>query len=239
MLNWKFLLVAVLALTMLAPTVLAEGIDDVELNPNLDYLILVNDNHPYEFGGEYDRVLTETVEVDGRTEYVAMEWVPDAFGEASLVEKATYAAFVRLQSELAKRGLLVQLYAGYWSKEDQQWLVDQYADKDPPIWKVADVGCTGHHTGLQLWIYIWDTYGGDHYLWGAETQERQETMPQFKILHELMPDYGFIDRYPAGKEDLTTTQAEPYEIRFVGSAEVAHEIMDGGLCLEEYLELSK
>ena len=40
--NWKILVVLVLAMTMLAPVALASGIDDVELNPGLDYLILVN-----------------------------------------------------------------------------------------------------------------------------------------------------------------------------------------------------
>ena len=42
-----------------------------------------------------------------------------------------------------------------------------------------------------------------------------------------------------GKEEWTGTQSEPFEIRFVGSPEVAHAIMDNGLCLEEYLEMNK
>ena len=52
---------------------------------------------------------------------------------------------------------------------------------------------------------------------------------------ESLADFGFIDRYPGGKEQITGFPSEPYEIRFVGSAEVAHAIMDNGLCLEEYI----
>ena len=204
---------------------------DVALNPELDYLILVNDENPYEFGGTYDKALTKK---DENGAYTAMTWVPDVAGDATLVEKAAFEAFVRLQADLAKKGILIQIYSGYRTEEDQQWLADFYKE-NPPIWKVSAAGLSGHHTGLELWIYVWDTFEGDQFLWGAETIERQKENPRFKLIHEVMPDYGFIDRYPEGKEGWTGTPAEPYEIRFVGSPEVAHEIMDNGLCLEEYL----
>ena len=241
--NWKIVaLVLVLMMAMMPTALAAAPSPELQgqmwiLNPELDYLILVNDEHPYGFGGEYDTALTRKT-ADGV--YTAMTWAPDTSGDATLVENATYEAFLHLQADLAKRGLLIQLYSGYRSEEDQQGLVDYFEEVGTqPIWKVAEAGCSGHHTGLQLWIYIWDTFEGDHFLWGAETLERQESIPRFKVLHEVMPDYGFIDRYPAGKEEWTGTPAEPYEIRFVGSSEVAHEIMDNNLCLEEYLELNK
>lgn len=228
----KMLLAILVTIVMLSAltTGFAETLR-IELNPRLDYLILVNDDHPYEFGGEYDEILTEK---DENGKFVAMFPAPDTTGVPTLVEKATYDAFVRLQGELAKRGLLIQLFSGYRSQEDQKWLVDTYKD-NPPIWWVGGEDTSGHLTGLELWIYVWDVFEGEEFMWGAETQERAETISRFKILHELMPDYGFIDRYPAGKEDWTGVSSEPYEIRFVGSPVVAHEIMDNGLCLEEYL----
>lgn len=232
------ILLAVLMLTtMLFATAGAEGFD-VELNPGLDYLILVNDEQAYEFGGEYDKVLTET---DEHGEYVAMVMAPDVYGDETPVEKATYAAFVRLQGALAKRGLLVQLYSGYWSEGLHESLIESHKDNMPTIWKLPKVGHSDHNTGLTIWVYIWDRFEGvdEKYLWGVETQERSEAFPQFAILHELLPDYGFIDRYPLGKEEWTGTQSEPFEIRFVGSPEVAHAIVDNGLCLEEYLEMNK
>ena len=54
-----------------------------------------------------------------------------------------------------------------------------------------------------------------------------------KWLKENAADYGFILRYPADKEKITDIEFEPWHYRYVGEA--AHEIMDRGLCLEEYV----
>lgn len=233
--SFKVLVITMLVMVLLVPMALAEEASasklNVQLNPQLDYLVLVNNDNPYEFGGEYDTTLTEKNE---NGEYVAMSYVPDTGGEPTLVEKATFMAFTQLQANLAQRGMLVQLLSGYRTKDDQDWLVNYYKE-NPVSWSVAEAGKSEHHTGLVLSVQIW--YHGDDgkYLWFTETEERQEAIPFFALLHEVMPDYGFIDRFPAGKEDWTGYGSEPFEIRFVGSAEVAHEIMDNGLCLEEYL----
>ena len=46
-------------------------------------------------------------------------------------------------------------------------------------------------------------------------------------------DYGFIIRYPAGKEDITGFMYEPWHVRYVGK-ELARTLTDQGLTLEEY-----
>jgi D-alanyl-D-alanine carboxypeptidase len=46
--------------------------------------------------------------------------------------------------------------------------------------------------------------------------------------------FGFIVRYPAGKEDVTGYEYEPWHIRYVGD-EAAREIYENGLTLEEYV----
>jgi len=45
--------------------------------------------------------------------------------------------------------------------------------------------------------------------------------------------YGFIIRYPEGKEQLTGYQYEPWHIRYLG-IEMATKVYESGLCLEEY-----
>ncbi len=47
--------------------------------------------------------------------------------------------------------------------------------------------------------------------------------------------FGFIIRYPKGKEEITKYQYEPWHIRYVG-VEPAKAIMENNLTLEEYLE---
>lgn len=49
-------------------------------------------------------------------------------------------------------------------------------------------------------------------------------------------EYGFILRYPTDKSAFTGVGYEPWHYRYVG-VEVARVIMDGGLCLEEYIVL--
>lgn len=47
-------------------------------------------------------------------------------------------------------------------------------------------------------------------------------------------EYGFILRYPQGKEEITGYCFEPWHWRYVGGA--AKEIYTQGLCLEEYIK---
>ena len=46
--------------------------------------------------------------------------------------------------------------------------------------------------------------------------------------------YGFILRYPKGKEEITGIVFEPWHFRYVGK-EYAREITEKGICLEEFL----
>ena len=49
-------------------------------------------------------------------------------------------------------------------------------------------------------------------------------------------EYGFIMRYPFGKTELTGIYYEPWHFRYVGK-ELAKELYDLGLCLEEYMNM--
>ncbi len=54
-------------------------------------------------------------------------------------------------------------------------------------------------------------------------------------LKEHCDEYGFILRYPLGKEYITGIQYEPWHFRYVGK-EAATEIMKRGITLEEFLD---
>lgn len=49
-------------------------------------------------------------------------------------------------------------------------------------------------------------------------------------------EYGFIVRYPEGKSDITGILYEPWHFRYVG-VELAKELYDLGLCMEEYMDM--
>ena len=51
----------------------------------------------------------------------------------------------------------------------------------------------------------------------------------------VFAEYGFIQRYPEGKEHVTGYPPEGWHLRYVGKehAEIIHK---AGICLEEYLD---
>lgn len=53
-------------------------------------------------------------------------------------------------------------------------------------------------------------------------------------LHEHCWEYGFILRYPEGKEDITGIVYEHWHYRYVGT-KVSMAMKDTGLTLEEYV----
>ena len=203
-----------------------DDVFSIGLNQSRDYLIIVNEKNAYQFGGAYDKALQND-----------LIYVADMEGAPTPLEKGANLAFSMLKQRLHSEGIKVELYSGYRTKEDQEWVYSYYSNLEG--WaetnKVLEPGDSEHHTGLLLNIVIWGEEDGKM-TWITETPERQASHPEFKKVHESLADFGFIDRYPAGKENITGIPHEPYEIRFVGSSKIAHEIMDNNLCLEEYLE---
>ncbi|MBQ7089249.1 MAG: D-alanyl-D-alanine carboxypeptidase family protein [Clostridia bacterium] len=120
----------------------------------------------------------------------------------------------------------------YWRKVNEY--KGRYSDPVQLQSKAGEVvkrpGYSEHNLGLAV-----DLYGsGDHTL----TSSFANTAA-YKWLIEHCADYGFILRFPKGKESVTGVIYEAWHFRYVGDADIAHEIMDNGLCLEEYLEQTR
>ena len=90
---------------------------------------------------------------------------------------------------------------------------------------VALPGTSEHQLGLAVDII-------DTQLW--DLVEEQENLPAQKWLMEHSWEYGFLFRYPKDKTDVTGIIYEPWHYRYVGR-ELAKEIHDAGLTLEEYM----
>lgn len=90
---------------------------------------------------------------------------------------------------------------------------------------VAKAGESEHQTGLSMDIL------SDEYL---SLDDGFENTIAFSWLEDNMSNFGFILRFPKGKEDITGYSYEPWHIRYVGIS-AATEIMEEGLTLEEYL----
>ena len=127
-------------------------------------------------------------------------------------------------------GLSVVLSSGYRSYETQTYLfnrkVSQYGEEVAQT-IVARPGTSEHQTGLCC--DITDRY----YEMKDASLENTEL---YQWMYEHCSEYGFIVRFPKGKEDVTGIIYEPWHFRYVGP-EAAAYIMEHDLTLEEFLEL--
>ena len=201
----------------------------IGLNPKRDYLILVNKDHQFEFNGEYDKSLKKD-----------LIYVSNVHGDPIQIEKGAYLAFSLFRKYLNEsEGVDVDLYDCYHSKKEQEWYSEQNTGfgSDSTNNNPIDMpGYSERHTGLLLQIKVRQPLGETgKEVWTTELFEPQSDNPYFQKVHENLAKYGFIMRYPDHKEAITGSPYRPYEIRFVGSSEVARSITNNQLCLEEYL----
>ena len=128
------------------------------------------------------------------------------------------------------KGLHVFLSSGYRSYETQTYLynrkVSQYGEAVAQT-IVAKPGTSEHQTGLCC--DITDQY---YEMKDASLENTQ----MYKWMSQHCDEYGFIVRFPKGKEDITGIIYEPWHFRYVGK-EAAAYIMEHDLTLEEFLEL--
>ena len=85
-------------------------------------------------------------------------------------------------------------------------------------------GSSEHQIGLAIDI-ISDGY--------SNLDEGFENTAAGKWLHDNSYKYGFILRYPKGKEEITSIEYEPWHFRYVG-VDAATIIYDNDICLEEF-----
>ena len=154
------------------------------------------------------------------------------------IEKSCKEPLEQMLADCRKAGHGVAIVSGYRRNSTQITLynkkVNYYLDQglSPADARkeagkvVAMPGTSEHELGLAVDLVDNTYYGLD------EAQENTDTQ---KWLMEHCWDYGFILRYPNNKSDKTGIIYEPWHYRYVGK-EVAKELKESGLCLEEYLE---
>ncbi len=120
-----------------------------------------------------------------------------------------------------------------YERKVQQYLDAGYSEADAKTeaakW-VAPPGTSEHHTGLAM-----DIVSADYFDYYSDLEHDFDKFDEFDWLIAHCAEYGFILRYPEGKEDITGITYEPWHYRYVGK-EAAEVIMSKGICLEEYLE---
>ncbi len=184
----------------------------------IDYMALVNKE--YALPEKWEEML-ETVTFT------------NSVGDEVEVEKKAYEAYLKLKEALAKENIFVDLDFARRSIAAQQDIWDRFMETYGEVYTktyVAVPGHSEHHTGLALDLYL-IIDGKDVYL-----NEEMILYPEiWAKIHEKLADYGFILRYPEGKEAITGYGYEAWHIRYIDNVKIAREIMEKGITLEEYL----
>lgn len=138
-------------------------------------------------------------------------------------DQTAYNALIKLQDAASRAGYSMPLLSGYRSYDYQAQLYENYVARDGQA--AADrysarPGHSEHQSGLAFDV------GDIDYDFGKTARG--------KWLAAHCAEFGFILRYPQGKESITGYMYEPWHIRYVG-INAAKIIMNNSLTLEEYL----
>ena len=173
---------------------------------NSPYLILVNQAHPL-------------------TEELPFTIVP-YHSECPLnhhpnIEQETHEYWCQYRDFLRSNGIYVDSSSGYRSISDQVQIYEEIAQEKGPVYAkqyVALPGTSEHHTGLAIDIVIkvGDTWYEDY---------EESLTAAYDFIAQTCSRYGFIIRFPKGKEDITGYNYEPWHIRYVGSRTIAEEYL--------------
>lgn len=123
--------------------------------------------------------------------------------------------------------------SGFRSYDRQVELFESYAEEhgeEEANTYSAKPGESEHQTGLVMDVTS-EEVGFDLNTDFGETEEG-------KWLQDHAHEYGFIIRYPEGKEDITQYQFEPWHIRYVGK-QAAETIYENQSTLEEYFNIDE
>ena len=217
----KRIISVILALILVAVVIItlaACGKKEPEKEQGIDYLVLVN---------------KENKLPDDWEENLKTVTVKNSLGDDVEVENEAYDAYLQLKDALLAEGIHVDLDSARRSVAAQQQIWDDFTVKYGEAYTkryVAVPGYSEHHTGLALDLYL-NIDGTDVY----ENEDMVVYTDIWASIKDKLPEYGFILRYLEGKEAITGYGYEPWHIRYVGSKEIAKEIMDKGITLEEYL----
>ena len=156
-----------------------------------------------------------------------------ALSNGEKVDERIYPELQKMFDDARAAGLELFVAQGYRTEAEQKRLLDQKQEayenegNSPAEAKelaekwVAVPGTSEHQLGIAVDINV--------------DEEKCKAEDVYSWLAKNAHKYGFINRYPADKTDITGIIYEPWHYRYVGT-EAAGEINEKGICLEEYIE---
>ena len=203
-------------------SVWTEGMGKIPFQVNTEdwNYILVNDWNPLPASYKFQLdVLEDGHQVDYRIAEDLGKMLSDAKAEGlELLVCSAYRSYER-QADLFNSSVEELMEQGMTYREAYYKTHEQ----------VAIVNYSEHHTGLAV-----DIVGKNHQM----LDERQGRTKEAQWLAQNCSRYGFILRYPKGKEKVTGIEYESWHFRYVGR-DAAQFITKNDLTLEEFLIIAK
>lgn len=203
---------------------LADQLIDVPEAHTSDWnLILVNRDHQLTANLEFEPYYTENGFIlDQRIAERFEAMLAD--GRAQGMEFVLVSTYRTLADQQANYDSVYQSYLNQGiSHEEAVKKTEDY---------IALPNASEHSTGLAFDITEPDLY----YQKDMGLVDDFDQTPEAQWLYEHAPEYGFILRYPKGKEAITYIQYEAWHFRYVG-VENAQYMKENQLTLEEYIEI--
>ena len=146
--------------------------------------------------------------------------LPDDYELVLMSDGAKYAEvlhddFLAMRKAARAESVLLIIRDAYRTHEEQERIFAEMGERF-----AAPAGYSEHQTGLAIDF--------------SYENMPEENTKSWEWLSKNAYVYGFILRYPDGKEHITGYAYEPWHYRYVG-VEAAAEIYARGICLEEYL----
>jgi len=147
------------------------------------------------------------------------------YGENKIREEV-YTAFKDMWNSALESDIYLMINSSYRPYNDQERVYNNYKNKNGESYAdkiAARPGYSEHQTGLALDIFC--TTNGSTKTFASSDA--------YKWLLENSYKYGFILRYPEGKENITGYAFESWHYRYVGK-DLAKKIYDENITFDEY-----
>lgn len=139
------------------------------------------------------------------------------------LRKEAADAFIELHETAKKQNMNITAYGTYRSIETQTNIWNNAVNSGRTVEDVDSLNARGGHSEHNLGLAV-DVIKNNYSM--MDTKEYEWYLDQ---IHK----FGFILRYPEGKEHITGYNFEPWHLRYVG-VEVATDVYNSGLTYEEY-----
>ena len=182
------------------------------------FAILVNKNHPL----NRNFIPSDMVEI-----HEPMGSKLDK-SYVNMLNQTAYNAFKQMQAMALNEGFEIFIDSSYRSYAYQENVFNDVAKEkglEHTQKYVALPGTSEHQTALAIDIIYRRN--------GIMIEDQLDTDSEILWLMNNAHQFGFILRYPLGKEDITGYSYEPWHYRYVG-IELAFKLYNDNLTLEEY-----